>query len=393
MKRKFHIASEDEILNGETTDVYFLRTEKVLRDNGLENVHVTVEITASSLPNNYKWGILAGIEEVANLLEGKPIDVYSMPEGSVFYPLEPVIKIQGKYVDFAKFETPILGLICQASGIATRAARIKKLAMDKLILSFGIRRMHPAIAPMIDRATYIGGFDGFSGVLAEKILNIPSSGTMPHALILIYGSQKAAWKAFHEKLPKEIPRVALVDTLADEKFEAIMAAEALGKNLTAVRLDTPGSRRGNFKKIIEEVRWELDIRGYNHVKIFISGGITEDTIRELLNAPVDGFGVGTYVSSSPTVDFALDIVEKEKVPYTKRGKLSGSKQVWECPNCLLHKTTLFNASPPKCSKCNVEMKPLLQPLIKNGKIVTKLPDVREIREKVISQLKHLELND
>ena len=392
MKRKFHIATEDEILNGETTDVYFLRTEKVLRDNGKADIHVTAEVTASGLPNGYPWGILAGIEEVAHLFEGKPVDVYSMPEGSVFYPREPVMKIQGKYADFAKYETPLLGLICQASGIATRAARIRKITPDKLILSFGIRRMHPAIAPMIDRAAYIGGFDGFSGVLAEKLLGIPSSGTMPHALILVYGKQKDAWIAFHEKLPKEIPRVALVDTLADEKFESIMAAETLGENLNAVRLDTPGSRRGDFRKIIEEVRWELDIRGFKHVKIFVSGGINEQSVRELLSAPVDGFGVGTYVSNSPTIDFALDIVEKEGVPFTKRGKLSGNKQVWECPNCLMHKVTLSDAEPPTCSHCNVERKPLLQPLIKDGKIVAKLPDVKTIREKVLNELKKLSLD-
>ena len=389
MPRKFFVATEDEILRGETTDIYFLRTEKILREKGYSDVEVVAEVTASSLPNGWKWGILAGIEEVAYLFEGKPVDVYAMPEGSVFYPNEPVIKIKGKYVDFAKFETPLLGLICQVSGIATRAARIRKLAPDKLLLSFGIRRMHPAIAPMIDRAAYIGGFNGFSGVLAEKILNIKSSGTMPHALVLVIGNQQQAWQAYDEVLPKDVPRVMLVDTLSDEKFEALLAAKTLGHKLDAIRLDTPSSRRGDFKRIISEVRWELDIRGFKKVKILVSGGITEEKVRELANAPVDGFGVGTYIANATTVDFALDIVERNGEPYTKRGKLSGSKQVWECPNCLKHKITLFESSPPKCESCGIEMKPLLEPLIKKGSLVKKLPQTDEIRERVLKKISQL----
>ena len=86
------------------------------------------------------------------------------------------------------------------------------------------------------------------------------------------------------------------------------------------------------------------------------------------------------------------IIEREGTPFAKRGKLSGSKQVWECPKCLRHKVTLFDSPPPKCDVCGSEMKPLLEPLIKNGKIVKKLPDVKEIRKRVISKLKFLQLD-
>ena len=128
----------------------------------------------------------------------------------------------------------------------------------------------------------------------------------------------------------KVRRVALIDTLQDEKFEAIRVAEALGKDLYAVRLDTPSSRRGDFFRILEEVRWELDIRGFEHVKILASGGIDEYEILKL-NPLVDGYGVGTSIANAPVLSFALDIMEIEGRPMAKRGKRSGAKQVWRLP--------------------------------------------------------------
>ena len=94
--------------------------------------------------------------------------------------------------------------------------------------------------------------------------------------------------------------------------------------LYAVRLDTPASRRGNFYRIFEEVRWELDLRGFKHVKLFASGGLDEKEVMEL-KPLVDAFGVGTCISNAPVVDFAMDIMEIEGNPLAKRGKLSGAK--------------------------------------------------------------------
>src|SRR3989442_10958166 len=129
-------------------------------------------------------------------------------------------------------------------------------------------------------------------------------------------------------MPKGVPRIALVDTYCDEKTEAVMAAEALGKALYGVRLDTPSSRRGNFPEIIKEVRWELDSRGFKNVKIFVSGGLDDGSVRALSATGADGFGVGTSVSNAPSVDFAMDIVEKEGKSVAKRGKLGGRKKAW-----------------------------------------------------------------
>src|SRR5439155_20500396 len=100
----------------------------------------------------------------------------------------------------------------------------------------------------------------------------------------------------------------LIDTLQDEKFEAIRVAEALGGGRYAVRLDTPSSRRGDFFRIIQEVRWELDIRGYGHVKIIASCGVDDNEILHVYPV-VDAYGVGTSIVKAPVCNFAHDILE------------------------------------------------------------------------------------
>ena len=391
------MASEDEIRKGLTTDVYFVRTKRILEAKGLGKSRAFAEVTAGSLPCDWPWGVLAGVEDVAKLLEGLPVDVYCMAEGSLFYSRdingvrEPVLAIEGPYAEYCEFETPLLGLLCQASGICTASARMRKRAGDKMLVSFGIRRMHPAIAPMIDRNAYIGGFDGISCVLAAEIMGRSPSGTMPHSLIIMFGDQVKAWKAYDEVIEPEALRIALADTYQDEKFEALMAAEALGERLYGIRLDTPSSRKGNFLEIIREVRWELNTRGYDHVRIFVSGGIKEENINELIGAGVDGFGIGTSISNSPTVDFALDIVEREGKLVAKRGKLGGRKQVWRCSKCMVDVVKLVDVPAPKCPKCGGKMIKMLKPLVRKGKIVAELPNVDEIRSYVAEQLKKISL--
>jgi len=393
--RLFHYANDEEIKRGKTTDIYFLRTRQILKAKNMDKIPVVAEVTAGSLPEEWPWGILCGIEEIAHLFQGCPVNVYAMPEGSVFFThdsrgfREPVLFIEGPYGEFCLLETPMLGLMCQSTGVATRSARIKKVAGDKLVLAFGIRRMHPAIAPMLDRASYIGGLDGVSSLIGAEIIGIKPSGTMPHALIIAMGDQVKAWKAFDEVISPDVPRVCLADTYLDEKIESVMAAETLKNRLVAVRLDTPSSRKGNFAEIVREVRWELDVRGYKHVKIFVSGGLQEETVKILSEAGAEAFGVGTSISNAPTVDFAMDIVEVEGKFVAKRGKLSGKKQVWRCPSCLVDVVLPFSASRPRCPKCGGETASMLKLIVKNGEIVSELPKASEIREYVLEQLEKL----
>ncbi|MGQ9719590.1 MAG: nicotinate phosphoribosyltransferase [Nitrososphaerales archaeon] len=389
--RTFWIANEDEIMKAETTDVYFLYTLQVLEKKGLDP-RVIMEVYLRNLPYPDSWAIVSGIYEVAKLLEGLPLNVKAMEEGEVFLvspgsvAYEPVIQIEGRYRDFAKYENPILGLVCLSSGISSKAARMKMCAMDKVVFSFGTRRSHPALAPTIERATYIGGFDSVSNVLGARMMGKKPVGTMPHALIQCFGDQKIAWKSFDETMPKDVPRIALVDTFSDEKTEAIMAFEALGDRLYGIRLDTPRSRRGDWRKIIEEVKWELKIRGADKVKIFISGGLDESTVTELRDL-VDGFGVGTGVSNAPTLDFSVKVVElmvdDRDIFRAKRGDIGGRKEVYRAKDGFDDIVTFYRNPKPK------GYYPLLSDLIRDGKIVRKFKGLNEIRESVLSKLKVL----
>ncbi len=388
---KFFLAKEKDILEGNTTDIYFIRTRKILEEEHIKK-RVVAEVTIQNAP--YPWLVFAGIEEVAKLMEGHNIDIYSLPEGTIFRESDknripvPVMIIEGDYKEFSIYETAILGLICQASGIATKTARFKYRIGDKNLISFGVRRMHPVLAPMIDHYAFLGGCDAVSSVIGAKMLHIEPTGTMPHALILTVG-EKEAWEKFDENISRDVQRIALIDTFGDEKWSAIHAAETI-KDLSGVRLDTPRSRKGDMAKIVREVRWELDIRGYKNIKIYVSGGISEDDIKPLLEAGVDGFGIGTSISSAQTIDFSMDIVSVEGVPLAKKGKYGGKKEVYRCEDCLEFSVLKEGSRTEKCS-CGGVMKNALVPILENGKIVYDFKEPKKVRAYVLEQLKKVTL--
>jgi len=405
----FHIASPDDIREGRVTDVYFERTRQILSEKGIDT-RVRAEFFVKKMPGDYKWGVLAGIKEVAELMKGKAVNVRSLAEGEVFYPWEPVMEVEGVYRDFCVFETAMLGLICQASGVATKAARIRIAAGEKTVASFGARRMHPAIAPMIERSAYIGGCDGVAILLSAELIECEPVGTMPHGLILVIGDTLAAVKAFDDVVDKSIKRVALIDTFNDEKFEALKVAEGMGEALYAMRLDTPSTRRGDFYRIFEEVRWELDLRGFKNVKLFASGGLDEKTVGELTPV-VDAFGVGTSISNAPVLDFSMDIMEIDGKPVAKRGKCSGAKDLLRCPLCGARAVTPLGAEAGPCScegafylfrqgertkaepcSCEGALKSLFLPLIEEGRVVRELKKAVDVRKYVLARIKGLAID-
>jgi len=325
------MATEAEILSGAVADVYFHRTMQILRARGLENTPVHAEIAYKTSKEDV-WYVVCGLDEVASLLRDVPeVEVRAVPEGTILCPNEPVLTLSGPYGAFAEHETAILGFLCQASGVATGAARCRLAAGDKPLISFGARRMHPAISTVIERAAYVGGCDGVAVELAANRLGIPASGTVPHALVLIVGSTAEAARAFDEVVPEDVPRTILIDTFDDEKFGALIAARAIPDSIYAVRLDTPGNRRGDFRDLMREVRWELDRNGFSHVKIFASGGIDEEYIR-YLDPVCDAYGVGGAIASAPMIDYSLDIVEVDGQDRSKRGKRGGRKRLLLMPD-------------------------------------------------------------
>ncbi|MCG2722230.1 MAG: nicotinate phosphoribosyltransferase [Thermodesulfovibrionales bacterium] len=384
----FHTAEPQDILEGKVTDVYFERSLKILKAKKINPV-VKAEFIAKSLPEHWPWAIFAGLEEAMYLMKRLPIRVRAMKEGTIFYPFEPVMEIEGRYQDFCVFETALLGLICQASGIATKAARFKKRAGERAVISFGARRMHPILAPMIERNAYIGGCDGVAVVKSGEMIGEDPMGTMPHALILCMGSTTEAIKAYDEVLEPRFKRVALIDTFLDEKFECLNVAETMGKKLFAVRFDTPSSRRGNFFRILEESRWELDLRGYNSVRFYVSGGIREEDV-PVLNPLVDGYGIGTSISNAPVVDYSMDIVEVDRRPLAKRGKCSGSKRVLRCPKCGMKKIVPQTRKKYSCN-CGKTFTDILIPVLDNGRKLIPTSPPAKLRKSVLENVKDLEL--
>jgi nicotinate phosphoribosyltransferase len=170
-----------------------------------------------------------------------------------------------------------------------------------------------------------------------------------------------------------------------------MAAEELGGKLYGVRLDTPSSRRGKMRDIVEEVRWALDINGFKGVKIFVSGGIDEDSIRELRDL-VDGFGVGTSIAAAPSVDLSMDIVEVDRgegwEPVAKRGKFPGARMMYDCWGKRL--VVRWGLEPPTCQDGS-KPSPLMEKYIEEGSLIKDLPSLDEIRRYVLDQIKNLDV--
>ena len=148
---------------------------------------------------------------------------------------------------------------------------------------------------------------------------------MPHSLVLIFGDTVRAAEAFDRHMPPEVPRIVLVDTFRDEAEEALRVANALGDKLYGIRLDTPSERGRVTPELVLECRARLDMAGFGHVKIIVSGGFTPDRIRAFKEhgAPVDSYAVGSYIAGARPIDFTGDLKEIDGKPIAKRGRIPG----------------------------------------------------------------------
>jgi nicotinate phosphoribosyltransferase len=317
-------APSPQVLSGQTTDVYFLRTQQVLGAAGLNPIAV-MEVFPS------REGLLCGMREVDALLrEVLPpgAEVWALAEGKRMSAKEVVLRIKAPYLSYAIYETAILGMLAGGTGWATAAAECVEAAAGIPVISFGARHVHPHAAPYMDYAAVVGGCSSCSTPLGARLAGTEPSGTMPHAMIICFGDTVEAALAFDRYVEPEVSRTVLVDTFLDEADESVRVARALGESLQAVRLDTPSELGGVTPDLVRRVRSRLDSEGYPHVRIFVSGGMTPDRIREFQEnrALVDGYGVGSYISGARPNDFTADLKEINGHPVAKRGRTPGTTQ-------------------------------------------------------------------
>lgn len=316
-ERVFHSATHEEIINGGTADLYFVRTRELLAAAGKENTVVVAEIFCS------REGVLAGVEEVFNLLKHKNVSLWAVPEGEEMQQKEVIMRIKGSYDEFAMYETALLGMLASASGWATAARACKEASGGSPVFCFGARHVHPAVAPVMERASIVGGADNCSCILGAKLLGKEPTGTVPHAAVMIIGDTVETALLYDRTMPPDSPRIMLVDTFKDEAEETLRVAEALKEKLSGVRLDTPGERGGVTPGLVREVRARLDQKGFSHVQLFVSGGITAERIPQLAEAGADAFGVGSYISAARPIDMTMDLKEIDGRPMAKRGRIPG----------------------------------------------------------------------
>lgn len=310
-------ADAGEIRQGWTTDIYFIKTREILRATGLAETPVVAEVFAG------RGGVLAGVPEVKNLLEGTGTEIWALPEGESFGEKEVVMRLKGPYDSFGLYETALLGILASSSGWATAARKCKEAAGEKRVVCFGARHIHPAVAPVMERAALVGGVDGASCILGAKLAGREPVGTVPHAVILIVGDTLEVARAYQRLALPDSPVVVLVDTFKDEAEEALRVAAELKERLHGVRLDTPNERGGVTPALVREVRARLDQAGFPYVQILVSGGLTPERIRSLKEAGADAFGVGSYISAAAPIDMTMDIKEVNGRPVAKRGRIPG----------------------------------------------------------------------
>ena len=388
------------------TDLYQLTMLCAYLDNGKKEV-ASFELFVRELPRNRNYLVYAGLEDVVELIENlrfspQDIDylhslhlfpdwfldflkefrftgnVYSMKEGTLFFPHEPVLRVEAPIYEAQLLETAIMNQVHISSLIATKAARVFSVSRGKLLADFALRRTHGYDAGIkTARSCYIAGFDATSNVLAGKLLDIPVVGTVAHSFIMSFEREEEAFRAYVKTFPAN--SVLLVDTYdtvegIKKAIEVAKELKAKGFTLKGVRLDS-----GDVVELAKVARELLDSAGFKEAKIVVSGGLDEYRIDEILKAgaPVDAFGVGTKVGTSadsPYIDFVYKLVELDGKPVmkTSTGKkmYPGRKQVFRKEG----------SDTVALSDEKLEGTPLIELVIKEGRVVKELPSPQEIRD-------------
>ena len=405
------------------TDLYQLTMLQAYFDQGMDDT-AAFEFFVRDLPEGRNFLLAAGLEQVLDYLEHLHFtaeelawlagcgrfhsrfvdslaglrftgDVAAMPEGTPFFPDEPILRIVAPLREAQLVETRIVNLLQFQTLIASKAARVRLVAPQKLLVDFGLRRAHGAEAGLLSaRASFLAGFDGSSNVLAGMRWNIPVFGTMAHSFILAHEDETAAFEHFSRSHPRAI--TLLIDTYDTEAAAHAIAplARKLARDgiaIQAVRIDS-----GDLARHAKRVRAILDADGLPDIRIFASGNLDEYAVQALLSAcaPIDGFGVGTRMNTSadrPYLDCAYKLQEYAGTARRKRseGKATwpGRKQVFR----HLDREGRMDGDTLALAGDEQPGTPLLQAVMRGGRCLAPPPSLAESREFAQAQLATLPL--
>jgi len=320
-------------------------------------------------------------------------DVHALPEGSIFFANEPILRVTAPLPEAQLVEARLINIVHFQTMIASKTARMVLAAPGKLLVDFGLRRAHGAEAGlMAARASYIAGFSGTATVLAAKLFDIPVFGTTAHSYIQAQDSETVAFERFAHARPEGV--VFLIDTYDTEAAARKVVAlaprlDAAGIKVSGVRLDS-----GDLIALSKSVRRILDDGVLADVTIFASGGLDEDQLMAIAqaNAPIDGFGIGTSLTTSsdvPALDCAYKLQEYAGSPRRKHatGKATwpGRKQVWRHygPDNLMVGDTL------SVENDHQQGEPLIHPVMQAGKRIATSPTFDDIRAHAARELRLL----
>jgi len=317
-------------------------------------------------------------------------DVFAVPEGTIVFAEEPIIRVTAPIIEAQIIETYLLSTINFQSSIATKSSRVVYASRGRDIIDFGTRRAHgPHAGVLAARACFIGGCKSTSNVFAAYELGIPPVGTIAHSWVMVFGNEVESFHKYHETFPDDT--VLLIDTY--NTLTGAQHAAAIGEKLKGVRIDS-----GNLPELSREVRKILNSRGMNHVRIIASGDLNEDRIDDLLKneAPIDSFGVGTEMVTSkdaPALGGIYKLVEQEHggkpIPKMKLSKdkltYPHKKQIYR----VVDKNNNFVEDIVGLENERRDRNALLIQVVKEGKICYTLPALQEIQNNASDNIARL----
>ena len=306
------------VITGDTADVYLHRTQRILRNEGL-NPMVTMEFSSS------RQALLCGALEVKAVLskvtsEGNR-EVWAVPEGKEVAEGEVCLQVKAPYSSFGLYETAICGILAHSSGWATAAGEVVRAAGNVPVVCVGAHNVHPSVAAVMDYSAVVGGCTAGSTVLGSRLANTPTIATVSGALVQLLGDAVKAITAFDKAVAPDVQRVAYVDPRKDVVAQSVAVARAMKDHLNAVRLSRVPGGVPVPAETVREVRERLDATGARNVTIVLSDRMTPERVRTLLDegAPVDTFHDTGYIASARPIPFWPNIrtISERPIPQEK----------------------------------------------------------------------------